>query len=80
MNCPKCGENNPDGGSFCKACGAALPNATPQPQSNKHCIANAKRHSAEKYCSVHHFLVDHLRNLWPLLAVHHDRGYKPAVW
>lgn len=34
MNCPKCGKNNPDGGSFCKACGAALPNATPQPQSN----------------------------------------------
>ena len=34
MNCPKCGENNPDGGSFCKACGAALPNATLQPQSS----------------------------------------------
>lgn len=34
MNCPKCGENNPDGGSFCKACGAALPNSPSQPQSN----------------------------------------------
>lgn len=34
MNCPKCGENNPDGGSFCKACGAALPNSPLQPQSN----------------------------------------------
>lgn len=68
MNCPKCGENNPDGGSFCKACGAALPNATLQ------------SHPAKKYCSVHHFFVDYLWDLWPLLAVHHDRGYKPAVW